>query len=181
MLRLALAGPHTQIVSSLCAKCPHAAAGCCVGPPPLDWSDIGRIVARGGRDWLLEQLAARRVTPDARGLVIARVKGVASPGGPRVLKCTFHGPEGCTIPPERRSATCNYYVCDSVLEEDRPGDARRTKEDLAKRFEAWDTILTREVAERFPEGVVYDAALFDWLGERFTALSSDASPARGAP
>lgn len=191
MLRLALAGPHTQILSPLCARCPHAPAGCCVGPPPLDWSDIGRIVALGGRDWILGAIAERRLSPDPRGLAIAREKGVASPGGPRVLKCTFHDRDGCTIPPDRRSATCNYYVCDSVLADPDAKEAApsawQAKNDLAKRFEAWDAVLAREIAARYPAsegGVVYDAALLDWLGERFArlaGLSSDAAPERPAP
>lgn len=185
MLRLALAGPHTQILSTVCARCPHSAAGCCQGPPPMDWSDVGRIVALGGRDWLLEQIAAKHLVPDARGLAIAKAKGLSRPGGPKVLKCVFHGPTGCTVPPERRSATCNYYVCESVLDapeaKGEAARAREAKDALARRFEAWDEGLAREVVERYPEGVVWDAALLDWLGGRFRELSSDASPAPRAP
>jgi hypothetical protein len=151
----------------------------------MDWSDVGRIVALGGRDWLLEQIAARHLVPDPRGLAITKAKGLSRPGGPKLLKCVFHGPQGCTVPAERRSATCNYYVCDSVLDEpEAKGErarAREAKDALAKRFEAWDEALAREVEGRYPEGVVWDAALLDWLGERFRELSSGASPEPHAP
>ena len=50
MLRLTVAGPHTTILSSLCGACPYARGGCCVAPPRIALSDLGRIVSLGGRD-----------------------------------------------------------------------------------------------------------------------------------
>lgn len=180
MIRLRLAGPHTQILSSLCAACPHASAGCCVGPPEVGWSDIGRVVALGGRDWLLEEIAAKRLQPHVRGLTIRRVKARARADGPRVAKCVYHGPRGCTIPAERRSATCNYYVCESALDEG--GDvrtahdvaeaerARAAHAALARSFARWDGEMGARVAAEWPDGPPFDAAFLDGLGAAFEAL-----------
>ncbi|HYG60452.1 MAG TPA: hypothetical protein VD902_20465, partial [Symbiobacteriaceae bacterium] len=74
MIRLERIGEHTRIHSSLCYQCPHGPTGCCASPPGVDWSDIGRIVNLGGRDWLLEQLSAGNLRPGPRGLLLKRVE-----------------------------------------------------------------------------------------------------------
>lgn len=179
MLRLKLAGPHTTVTSSLCARCPHSPAGCCVAPPRFDWSDLGRVVLLGGGTWLVEQLARGRLRRNAHGLTLQRVKGrvLAAPDSPRVTKCVFHdGSVGCTIPESRRPATCNFYVCESALEEgEREGaDAslvRRAHDGAIERFVEWDATLAEAVRTRWPEGPPYDDAFFAWLGEAFAHLS----------
>src|SRR5690348_14046250 len=116
MIRLELLGVHTRISSTLCAHCPLGPTGCCQTPPGLAWAELGRIVSLHGRDWILEQLAEGRLRPGKRGLVLRRVEP-ADGGGDRLpARCVYHGREGCTIPPDRRAATCNYYVCDDALE-----------------------------------------------------------------
>jgi hypothetical protein len=170
MIRLVVAGPHTQILSATCSACPHSAAGCCAGPPPLDWSDIGRIVSLGGRDWLLAEIAAGRLVPGDRGLVVRRRRGVARDGGPRIGKCVYHGPSGCTLAHGRRSATCNYYVCDAVLEAPGGTEARRLRDGLADVYAAWDASLADELAA-MGAPPAFDAALLDWLGRRFRELA----------
>jgi hypothetical protein len=176
MLRLTLAGPHTTITASLCAACPYSPAGCCVAPPRLDWSDIGRVVALGGRDWLLAELAAGRLVVGERWLSVTRPKRPLGPRGPREAACVYHGPSGCTIPHGRRSATCNYYVCDAARARGGGGDAARAEEvhdQLVARFVAWDAEITRRVAATSPEGPRFDAPFLDWLGEVFTELSAE--------
>jgi hypothetical protein len=158
------------MLSSLCAACPYSPAGCCVAPPRLDWSDIGRVVSLGGRDWLLEQIAARRMVVGERWLSVSRPKRPLVPGGPREAACVYHGPSGCTIPHDRRSATCNYYVCDAARAGDHEARAREAHEDLVKRFIAWDAEITTRVARAWPEGPTFDAAFLDWLGTTFTEL-----------
>ena len=63
MIRLAVLGPDTQLLSTTCAACPHNAAGCCVSPPEHGWSDIGRVVLGGGRGFLLEQQFEQGIDP----------------------------------------------------------------------------------------------------------------------
>src|SRR5271166_772372 len=122
MIRLELAGAHTHLHATLCATCPMGPAGCCATPPGVEWSDAGRIVARGGLDFLLDEIGHGRLRPGPRGLFILRVDG-RDPEGPK--RCAYHGPRGCTIPPDRRAATCNYYVCDDALGAGAEGPARR--------------------------------------------------------
>jgi hypothetical protein len=173
MLRLTIAGPDTKLLSSLCAACPYSPAGCCVAPPRLDLSDIGRIVAHGGRDWLLAEIAQKRIAVGERWLFVARPKRPLVPGGAREAACVYHGATGCTIPHERRSATCNYYLCDAARAGD--GDdaalARATHDDLVAKFVGWDAEITSRVAASWPEGPTFDAAFLDWLGETFTELT----------
>ncbi|MDB5212120.1 MAG: hypothetical protein JWO86_47 [Myxococcaceae bacterium] len=173
MLRLTIAGPDTKLLSSLCAACPYSPAGCCVAPPRLDLSDVGRIVAHGGRDWLLAEIAQKRIAVGERWLFVARPKRPLVPGGAREAACVYHGATGCTIPHERRSATCNYYLCDAARAGD--GDdaalARATHDELVAKFVAWDAELTSRVAASWPEGPTFDAAFLDWLGETFTELT----------
>jgi hypothetical protein len=179
MLRLALAGPHTTIASSLCSACPYSPAGCCVAPPRLDWTDVGRIVSLGGRDWLLEQIALGRLVVGDRWLAVTRPKRPLSPGGPREAACVYHGPTGCTIPHDRRSATCNYYVCDAARTGEHAERARGAHDDLVKSFVGWDAEIAARVASIWPAGPTYDAAFLDWLGTTFTELSGRAAVVSG--
>jgi hypothetical protein len=184
MVRLVLAGAHSRILSTLCAACPHSPSGCCVGPPPLDWSDIGRIVALGGREWLLGEVAAQRLVPFERGLLIRRRKGVARPGGPRMAKCVYHRERGCSIDARHRPATCNYYVCESALaptENEERADAgpiassaaSRLSQGLAQQFRRWDAVLADAVASTWPEGPPFDAPFLDGLGVLFERLAAN--------
>jgi len=175
-MRLALAGPDTLILSDLCARCPMGPAGCCAAPPGVEWSDVGRIVRRGGKSFVLQRIAEGSLRPGPRGLFIRRV-------GEDPRRCVFLGASGCTLPPERRAATCNYYVCEDALAEAAPlpaEAARRAVAALTEAFAAWDRALAAEVAARWPEGARWDEAFLDWLGERFAALSA-APPDRPAP
>ena len=173
MLHLTIAGPDTKLLSSLCAACPYSPAGCCVAPPRLDLSDVGRIVAHGGRDWLLAEIAAKRIAAGERWLNVARPKRPLVPGGAREAACVYHAATGCTIPHDRRSATCNYYLCDAARAGD--GDdaalARATHDELVAKFVAWDEEIGRRVAASWPDGTTFDAPFLDWLGATFTELS----------
>ncbi len=171
-LRLTIKGPDTHLLSSLCAACPYSPAGCCVAPPRLDWSDIGRVVTHGGRDWLLEEIAARRIVVGERWLSVTRPKRPLGPGGAREAACVYHGPTGCTIAPERRSATCNYYVCDAARAGEHEALARETHDALVEKFIAWDAEITRRVAASWPDGPTFDAAFLDWLGATLTELTT---------
>lgn len=182
MIHLKLAGGDTQLLSSLCASCPQGPTGCCMSPPEYDWSDIGRVVALGGRDWVLEQIALKNLIPSARGLEIRRARRRESNTEPRRNKCVHHGPTGCTIDPSRRPATCNYFLCEDVYVEggEKRGDsdamaARRAHAALIDRYTAYDRQITEEIAVAFPEGVRWDAAFLDWLGAEVTRLAA-ASP-----
>lgn len=169
MIRLIVAREHTTILSSLCATCPYSPAGCCTAPPRLDWSDIARIVRLGGRDWLLEEIAAGRLVIGERWLSIKRRKSVPRENGPRIAACVYHGPQGCTISPDRRAATCNYYVCEEAFSKGGAEGprAREVHADLVRTFSEWDAELQRRIAEAWPDGPALDAAFLDWLGETF--------------
>lgn len=173
MLTLRVLGPHSHVLSTLCSACPYATAGCCRAPPRLDWSDLGRIVSLGGRDWLIAEIAAKRLSPIARGLAKTRRKLQVRAEGPRDYACVYLGREGCTIPSERRAATCNYYVCDAAIEAGGASgpSARALHDRLVAAYIRWDRALVEQVAARWPEGPPYDAAFFDWLGASFAALS----------
>jgi len=180
MISLRILGPHTQLGSSLCAECPQGPAGCCVAPPHVDWSDVGRIVAGGGRDFLLARIAKKDLTPAHDGLRVRRVKRREAQTEPLERKCVFHGAGGCTIDTALRPATCNYFLCEDafVVSGERKGSreavqARRTHATLKQAFERWDVVLAARVAEAFPEGPPWDAAFLDWLGEAFEALAED--------
>jgi hypothetical protein len=172
VIRLALAGADTTILSTLCARCPIGPTGCCASPPGLEWSDLGRIVARGGKAFLLEQLALGALRPGRRGLLINRVE----PRAGDLKRCVFHGPEGCTIAPDRRAATCNYYVCEDALVDG--GDAepagRRALDTLVALYGRWDLEIADRVAARWPEGPPWDEALLDWLAAEHARVTAEA-------
>ncbi len=106
--------------------------------------------------------------------MIARVDPPATPGPKR---CAYHGPAGCTIPPPRRAATCNYYLCDDAL--DAVGHpaarARRALDTLVTLYGAWDRELAERVAARWSAGPPWDAAFVAWLAGEYERL------ARGTP
>jgi hypothetical protein len=163
VIRLQLAGADTLILSPLCARCPAGPAGCCATPPGVEWSDIARIVRLGGQSFVLQRIADGSLRQGPRGLFIQRVAGPA--GEP--LRCVFFGPGGCTLPPERRAATCNYYVCEDALAEGGSGAraARRARDTLEETCGRWDRALAARVAERWPDGPPWDEAFLDWLVE----------------
>lgn len=170
MLRLQLAGADTLLTSSLCLACPHSAAGCCAAPPRVALSDIARIVAHGGRDWLLEEIAASRLVAAAGNLwlVLPRTSRTM-PGAQQPLEaCVYLGLTGCTIPHDRRSATCNYYVCEDALARggDAQSEARRVLDGLVASFTLRDAELATAVAAAWPEGHAFDGPFLDWLGAR---------------
>ncbi len=175
MIRLELAGPHTHLHSALCSACPMGPAGCCATPPGIEWSDAGRIVAGGGGAFLLAEIAAGHLRAGGRGLLIQRV-AAASSSGPK--RCVYHGPAGCTIPPTRRAATCNYYVCEDALTADHVevGPARRALEALTALYGSWDRELSQRVAARWPAGPPWDAELVAWLGREYERLASTTPP-----
>jgi len=170
MLRLQLAGADTLLVSSLCMTCPHSAAGCCAAPPRVALSDIARIVAHGGRDWLLGEIAAARLVPapGSLWLVLPRTPRTMPGSAAPLSACVYLGMTGCTIPHDRRSATCNYYVCEDALVQggDAEAEARRVLEDLVATFTRRDAELAADVAAAFPDGHAFDAPFLDWLGAR---------------
>ncbi|MCC6554678.1 MAG: hypothetical protein IT372_17025 [Polyangiaceae bacterium] len=158
MVRLELAGADSRILSPLCARCPQGPAGCCASPPAFAWADIGRVVLHGGLEWLLGEIRAGRLRPGARGLSILR------PGEP--ARCAYHEAAGCTIPPERRSATCNYYLCGDALEAGgEPQAARAAVETLTGLYGRWDVEIGERVRGLWPEGPAWDQAFLEWLGE----------------
>lgn len=182
MIRLELLGPHTHLLSTTCAACPHNAAGCCVSPPDHGWSDVGRVVLGGGRAFLLEQIAAKNLSPVARGLAVRRVRGRTTSLEPRQKKCVYHGAQGCTIASSRRPSTCNYFLCEDAYRDagearGEPGAvaARRAQAALAALYARWNRELEEEIAELFPGGPPWDAEFLDWLGAAIEARMREAS------
>lgn len=174
MIRLELNGANTRLHSTLCYQCPHGMTGCCASPPGVDWSDIGRIVGLGGRDWLLAELDAGNLRTGPRGLLLKRVENDQANAGVWPSKCVYHGPQGCTIPPERRAATCNYYICDDAFlfggENQSDPDAvvgREAHAVLMALYGRWDLELLATIGERWPEGPPWDAGFLDWVGEQY--------------
>lgn len=170
-VHLVLLGPHTRVVASLCAACPHGPEGCCTSPPDLSWTDIGRVASLGGVAWLVAEVRSGRLLRGPRGLVVERI---ALGEAPRT-KCVYHGEQGCSIPPERRSAACNYYVCGEALAEAGPeatgveaGSAAWTTA-----YQIWDEILSSEVGgwERHGAAEADPTGLFEALGLRFRELA----------
>jgi hypothetical protein len=179
MIRLVVAGADSRVLATLCEACPHSPAGCCAGPPRFDWSDIGRVVSRGGIDWLLGEIATGRLAEAAGGLAIRERKGHARPGGPRMPKCGYHDVLGCTIGAERRPATCNYFACEAAMAaepggRDEAASARALQAALAERFARWDVALEAEIASTWPDGPPLDRAFLTWLGSSFDRLAGQA-------
>lgn len=143
--------------------------GCCATPPGIEWSDIGRIVMLGGRDFLLTEIAAGRLRKGPRGLFIQRVD---APDGEGPKRCTYHGPQGCTIPPDRRAATCNYYVCEDALAQGGDPGARRVLGVLVEGYGACDRLLASRVVMRWPDGPPWDDAFLDWLRGEFVGVAT---------
>lgn len=179
MIRLELCGPHTLVLSTLCAQCPMGPAGCCATPPGIEWSDAGRIVNRGGTSFLLDRIADGSVYPGARGLLIRRVDG----GAEEPRRCVFHGPVGCTLPPDRRAATCNYYICEDAFVEGGEGRgdadataARGVLEGLVDALGRWDREIAERVAKRWPEGAPWDEGFLAWLGGEWAHRAKRSPP-----
>lgn len=174
MITIERRGPHALVLSTLCARCPMGEAGCCATPPALEWSDLGRIAALGGISFVLQRIADGSLKKGPRGLFITRVAPREGTGA----RCIFHGPAGCTIPHDRRSATCNYYVCEDAIAQagEATGDrtavrARKMRDRLTDRFAAWDRALAERVAARWAEGPPWDEAFLTWLAEEARAVS----------
>lgn len=169
MIRLELAGANTRIHAALCSACPQGPAGCCAAPPAVAWADLGRIVTLGGAAWLLDELRAGRLRPSPRGLAIQRVAPAEIDGRAWPGRCVYLGATGCTILPERRSATCNYYVCDDALARgDAEGEAaaregRAAHEVLEHCYGEWDREIGERVAATWPDGPTWDEAFLQWL------------------
>ncbi len=180
-LKLSVAGPDSVLGSALCAICPHSPAGCCVAPPRYDWSDLARVVQHGHAAWLLERMQARRLLPVDHGFAIRRDKGRITPdrGAPRLAKCTFHdGARGCTIDPTQRPATCNFYLCESSLDDaSRAGEhaavaeARAVHDALVADFVRWDAALDARVRAEWPADRRISAEFLSWLGRTLEELT----------
>jgi hypothetical protein len=185
MIRLDLVGPHTHLYSTLCGRCPQGPAGCCATPPAVAWADVGRITALGGLDWLLSEIQAGNLRPAPRGLAIRRSdeREDGSVKWPR--KCVYHGPEGCTVASDRRSATCNYYLCDDAFEHggEAGGDpvaarARRAQEALTDLYGRWDLELAARIEARYPAGPAWDKEFLSWIAEQCADLEKASASRR---
>ena len=180
----------TVLGSTLCARCPHSPAGCCVAPPRYDWSDLARVVRHGHGAWLRARIAAGDLRENEHGLTIHRParRLTSAHGAPRLARCTFHdGHVGCTIEETQRPATCNYYLCDQALSDaDDPGAgdaARRAHDELVADFVRRDAALGRTVRERArvgdgasgeasaEAGDRYSEPFFTWLEAEDAALA----------
>ncbi|MEZ4294794.1 MAG: hypothetical protein R3B70_07435 [Polyangiaceae bacterium] len=171
-VQLVLLGAHTRVVATLCASCPSGASGCCAAPPGLSWADIGRIASLGGAAFVVSEMRAGRLRRGPRGLIIHRVDD-----GAGSAKCVYHAAgEGCTIPADRRSAACNYYVCADALLVSGPErvSAEAACAAWTTQYAAWDEILSAEVSgwAGRPDTPEDDLRLFEQLGARFLSLSS---------
>jgi hypothetical protein len=168
-------GPHLLVLSTLCARCPMGPTGCCATPPAIEWSDVARIVALGGASFLRDRIDDGSLRRGPRGLFLTRVAG---PEG-EPARCVFHGPKGCTIEPDRRSATCNFYVCEDALAHAGEGDrgaarARRSRDALMDRLGAWDRALADRVHARWPDGPPWDEGFLAWLADEAKGVSNGA-------
>jgi hypothetical protein len=71
--------------------------------------------------------------------------------------------------PQQRSATCNYYLCDDAFAlAENEGElgvisVKHAHDRIAEFLGGCDMELSVRVAERFPEGPVWDEAFLDWL------------------
>lgn len=177
MIRVERAGVEARLHSTLCAECPHGPTGCCASPPGVDWADIGRIVSRGGAQWLLGEIAAGNLRPGPRGLLLRRVPNPGANAGVWPTKCVYHGTQGCTIPPDRRAATCNYYLCEEAFLAggENQGDpaareARAAHDTLVRLYGQWDLELQAAVEARWPAGPPWDEPFLAWVGEAWRRL-----------
>jgi hypothetical protein len=175
MIRLELAGPHTRLASTLCAACPQGRAGCCAAPPAVAWADVARIAHLGGIEWILDEIQVGRLRPIPRGLAILRVEPTLDEAGAWPARCVYLGAVGCTISYDRRSATCNYYLCDDAFEreglgEGAHGGAREAQDALAGLYGRWDLELQARASERCPEGPPWDTSFLEWLGREYARL-----------
>jgi hypothetical protein len=175
-LRLQVLDEDTVLASTLCARCPHSPAGCCVAPPRFDWSDLARVVRHGHGEWLRARLAAGDLRVNEHGLTIHRPARRLSDaqGSPRLARCTFHdGLVGCTIDEKQRPATCNYYLCDHALgdtDERAAADrARAVHDELVADFVRRDEALARRVST-WAEDQRYSEAFLRWLEAEDRAL-----------
>jgi Fe-S-cluster containining protein len=117
---------------------------------------------------LREQIALGNLMITPQGLRIRRTKGRLVPGQRRHLRCVFLGPEGCTIDPDLRPATCNYYVCEEGLGgpirgpvgEGEPFVAYAALRELWRR---WNEDIEARVAAAWPDGPGWDEPFFAWL------------------
>lgn len=181
-IRLDLDGEHTGLLSPLCYACPHGSTGCCASPPGFDWSDLGRVLRLGGRRWLQQEMAARRITPlphkygvPSRGLQLRRVENRAPNSGAWPTKCVYHGEQGCAIGRDRRPATCNYYLCDQAYEMASAGGApgREAQAILQTLYGRWDQEIAEAVAERWPHQIPWEQeenAVWDLVEQVYARL-----------
>jgi hypothetical protein len=176
MIRLDLLGADTHLHSSLCCRCPQGRAGCCASPPAIAWADIGRIVSLGGRDWLFDQMQEGNLIPGTRGLVIRRAEASEDEAGRWPRRCIYLGPIGCTIPAERRSATCNYYLCDDAFVHGEGAtarsvvsSARRAHGTLTDFFGRLDLLIAERIEQHFGTPP-WDEAFLEWLGREYRHL-----------
>jgi hypothetical protein len=183
MIHLEIAGPHTRLCSSLCSECPQGNTGCCAGPPELDWADIGRVVALGGRDFLLAEIASGNLFAGGGGLQIRRVRKRTTSADPRRLRCVYHSSTGCSIDASLRSATCNYYLCEDAFVHGgvNRGDpsalaARATHASLREQFSRWNSLLADRVRSEHPEGPNWSPVFLDWLGAELEAIAGPMNP-----
>ena len=161
-------GVHTRLESPLCNRCPQGITGCCAAPPVIAWADLGRIVSLGGAQWLLDQLAGNKLYPCPRGLAIHRVDNPDVVTTGRAKKCVYHGERGCTVAHDRRSATCNYYVCDDAL----GGDAPTLRDALTDTYAKADLVLAARIAGR----VEWTLPFLEWLGAEWSKTREDPPP-----
>ncbi len=158
------------VTTPLCAACPYSPAGCCAAPPRVALADIARIVLRGGRDFLLEEIAAGRLVPGKDNAWLNLPRRLHASG---VAACVYLGEAGCRLSPERRSVTCNVYVCEEVLaraEGDAGQPARTLRDTLETDLARWDAELEQRTRVRWPAGHQLDADFLDWLGGAFAEL-----------
>lgn len=125
---------------------------------------------RGGRDFLLGEITEGRLVPgkDNAWLNLPR-----RPHASGVSACVYLGVSGCTLEPERRSVTCNVYVCEEVLTRAEGGSgapARKLRDELETDLARWDAELESRAKTRWPEGHAFDDVFLDWLGATFAEM-----------
>ncbi|WP_434045255.1 MULTISPECIES: hypothetical protein [Sorangium] len=127
-------------------------------------------------------MAVGSLRPGQRGLLMLRVEPRDSDGRALPKRCAFHGHEGCTIPPERRAATCNYYVCDDAFAHggEPSGNpealaGRRAHDALVDLYGRWDLELAARIREGWPDGPPWNQDFLEWLGREHERLASRAA------